>query len=51
MVQKRLRMMQIVPLQKNYSLDYMVVAIPVGKLGVGFGLMPYSSVGYKNTID
>ena len=32
---------------KRTTLDYMVVAIPVGKLGVGFGLMPYSSVGYK----
>lgn len=29
------------------TIDYMVVAIPVGKLGIGFGLIPYSSVGYK----
>jgi hypothetical protein len=29
------------------TLDYMVVAIPVGKLGFGFGLLPFSSVGYK----
>ncbi|MGL2992545.1 hypothetical protein [Flavobacterium sp. TSSA_36] len=29
------------------TVDYMVVAIPVGKLGIGFGLIPYSSVGYK----
>lgn len=32
---------------KRTTLDYMVVAIPIGKLGVGFGLMPFSSVGYK----
>ena len=25
----------------------MVVGIPVGKVGIGFGLIPYSSVGYK----
>lgn len=29
------------------SLDYLAVSIPVGKLGFGFGLMPYSAVGYK----
>lgn len=32
---------------KRTTLDYMVVAIPIGKVGVGFGLIPYSSVGYK----
>ena len=32
---------------RRTSLDYMAIAIPVGKLGVGFGLIPYSSVGYK----
>ena len=32
---------------RRTTLDYMVVAIPVGKLGFGFGLIPYSSVGYK----
>ena len=32
---------------KRTTLDYMVVAIPIGKLGVGFGLIPFSSVGYK----
>ena len=36
---------------KRTTLDYMVVAIPIGKLGVGFGLMPFSSVGYKNVRD
>ncbi len=29
------------------TLDYLAVAFPAGKLGVGFGLIPYSSVGYK----
>ncbi len=29
------------------ALDYMAVALPLGKLGVSFGLMPYSSIGYK----
>ncbi len=29
------------------SLDYLAVAIPTGKLGFAFGLMPYTSVGYK----
>ena len=28
------------------TLDYFALAFPAGKLGVGFGLMPYSSVGY-----
>jgi long-subunit fatty acid transport protein len=32
---------------RRTSLDYMVIAVPVGKVGVGFGLIPYSSVGYK----
>ncbi|MCZ8228870.1 hypothetical protein [Flavobacterium sp.] len=32
---------------KRTTLDYMVVAIPIGKAGIGFGLLPYSSVGYK----
>ncbi|WP_293874000.1 hypothetical protein [Flavobacterium sp.] len=32
---------------KRTSLDYLAVGIPVGKFGVGFGLIPYSSVGYK----
>jgi hypothetical protein len=29
------------------TLDYLAVALPLGKWGVGFGLMPYSSVGYN----
>jgi hypothetical protein len=29
------------------TIDYLAVAFPAGKLGIGFGLMPYSSVGYK----
>lgn len=29
------------------TIDYLAVAFPAGKLGVGFGLLPYSSVGYK----
>ena len=32
---------------RRTSLDYMIVGIPVGKVGIGFGLIPYSSVGYK----
>lgn len=29
------------------SLDYLAVGIPTGKLGFGFGLIPYTSVGYR----
>lgn len=32
---------------KRTSIDYIALAIPLGKFGAGFGLMPYSSVGYK----
>ena len=32
---------------RRTSLDYMAVGIPIGKLGIGFGLIPFSSVGYK----
>jgi long-subunit fatty acid transport protein len=32
---------------RRTTLDYLAVGIPVGKLGIGFGLVPYSSVGYK----
>lgn len=32
---------------KRLALDYMAVGLPIGKLGVSFGLIPYSSVGYK----
>src|SRR5690554_1820691 len=28
------------------SLDYISMGIPMGKLGMGFGLLPYTSVGY-----
>ena len=34
------------------TFDYISLAIPVGKLGVGVGLIPYTSVGYKlETLD
>ncbi|HYD91905.1 MAG TPA: hypothetical protein VEA37_10520, partial [Flavobacterium sp.] len=29
------------------TLDYLAVALPFNKFGVAFGLMPYSSVGYR----
>lgn len=29
------------------SLDYFAIGIPMGKLGMGFGVLPYSSVGYN----
>jgi hypothetical protein len=29
------------------TLDYISLAVPLGKFGAGFGLIPYSSVGYK----
>ncbi|MWB95795.1 hypothetical protein GON26_15610 [Flavobacterium sp. GA093] len=29
------------------TFDYLLVGIPMGKLGVGFGLIPTTSVGYK----
>ena len=29
------------------TLDYLAVGLPLGKFGLGFGLVPYSSVGYK----
>lgn len=32
---------------RRTSLDYLAVGLPLGKLGIGFGLIPYSSVGYK----
>ena len=32
---------------RRTTLDYLAVGIPVGKGGIGFGLIPYSSVGYK----
>ncbi|WP_179022079.1 hypothetical protein [Winogradskyella forsetii] len=27
--------------------DYIAISVPVGKFGFGFGLMPYTSVGYR----
>ncbi|MBF4473324.1 MULTISPECIES: hypothetical protein [Flavobacterium] len=32
---------------KRTTLDFLAVALPLGKIGVGFGLMPYTSVGYN----
>lgn len=29
------------------TLDYLALAFPVGKMGFGFGIVPYSSVGYR----
>lgn len=29
------------------SLDYFAIGVPVGKFGFGFGVLPYSSVGYN----
>ncbi len=29
------------------TFDYLTLSLPMGKLGVGFGIMPYTSVGYK----
>lgn len=29
------------------TLDYLAVGIPIKKLGIGFGLIPYSAVGYN----
>ncbi len=32
---------------ENASLDYLVVGIPAGRFGFGFGVMPTTSVGYE----
>jgi hypothetical protein len=32
---------------RRTTLDYIALAIPLGKFGAGFGLIPYSSVGYN----
>jgi hypothetical protein len=32
---------------KRMAFDYLAVGLPLGKFGVAFGLMPYSSVGFK----
>lgn len=29
------------------SLDYFAIGVPMGKFGMGFGLLPYTSVGYR----
>ncbi|MEZ4792596.1 MAG: hypothetical protein R2783_03760 [Gelidibacter sp.] len=29
------------------TFDYFAVSVPMGKFGMGFGLLPYTSVGYK----
>ena len=29
------------------TVNYLAIAIPLGKFGAGFGVLPYSSVGYK----
>ncbi|UQD55900.1 hypothetical protein [Flavobacterium sp. K5-23] len=36
---------------RRTTLDYLAVGLPLGKFGVGFGLIPYSSVGYKINSD
>jgi hypothetical protein len=32
---------------RRSTLDYLAMGLPIGKFGVGFGMIPYSSVGYK----
>jgi hypothetical protein len=32
---------------RRTTLDYIALALPLGRFGAGFGLIPYSSVGYK----
>ena len=32
---------------RRTAVDYLAVGLPLGKFGVGFGLMPFSSVGYN----
>lgn len=32
---------------KRTTVDYIAVALPLKKIGIGFGIMPFSSVGYK----
>lgn len=29
------------------TFDYLALSVPMGRLGMGFGLMPYTSVGYR----
>lgn len=39
--------------QKNSSttMDYLAIGVPMGKFGMGFGLLPYTSVGYHFLSD
>lgn len=32
---------------RRTSFDYLAIGVPLKKLGIGFGLIPFSSVGYK----
>lgn len=32
---------------RRTTLDYLAIGLPLGKLGFGFGLIPFTSVGYK----
>lgn len=32
---------------QSSTFDYLALSVPIGKLGIGFGLLPYTSVGYK----
>ncbi|MCW2118669.1 hypothetical protein [Flavobacterium sp. 7A] len=32
---------------RRTTIDYMALGLPLGKLGIGFGIIPYSSVGYN----
>ncbi|HWS60682.1 MAG TPA: hypothetical protein VN182_07110 [Flavobacterium sp.] len=32
---------------RRTTLDYLALAVPLGRFGAGFGLIPYSSTGYK----
>ena len=31
----------------NFAIDYLAVVLPLNKFGLGFGVLPYSSVGYN----
>ena len=31
----------------SFTFDYLALSLPLGKFGFGFGLLPYTSVGYK----
>ena len=32
---------------RRTSFDYLAIGVPVGKVGIGFGLIPYTALGYK----